>query len=81
MSEARHSPPRGFLSPGNGGTEGGVKTIEAGREVDYHHEKRNLETGDSTDSVSSHRSSYYAWCDKLRVAKTHPNLPSRGKEL
>ena len=33
MSEARLSPPRGFLSPGNGGTEGGVKTIEAGREV------------------------------------------------
>ena len=31
------------------------------------YEKRNLETGDSTDSVSSHRSSYYAWCDKLRV--------------
>ena len=26
-------PTRGFLSPGNGGNEGGVKTIEAGEEV------------------------------------------------
>jgi len=51
MSEARHSPPRG----------------RAGREVDYYHEKRNLENGDSTGDISSHRSSNNAWCDKLHV--------------
>ena len=28
-------PTRGFLSPGNGGNEGGVKTIEAGGEVNH----------------------------------------------
>jgi hypothetical protein len=28
-----------------------------------------LEIGDSTDSVSSHRSSYYAWRYKLRIEK------------
>ena len=29
--------------------------------------KRNLENGDSTGDISSHRSSYHAWCDKLHV--------------
>ncbi len=52
MSEARHSPPRG----------------RAGREVDYYYEKRNLEIGDPTDSVSSHRSSNNPWRNKLCVA-------------
>ena len=51
MSEARHSPPRG----------------RAGREVDYYHEKGNLENGDSTGDISSHRSSNHPWCDKLHV--------------
>ena len=51
MSEARHSPPRG----------------RAGREVDYYHEKGNLENGDSTDSISAHRCGNYTWCDKLRI--------------
>ena len=26
-----------------------------------------MENGDSTDSISSHRSSYHAWCNELRV--------------
>jgi len=34
---------------------------------DKNYEKRNLEIGDSTDSISSHRSSYHAWRNKLRV--------------
>ena len=51
MSEARLSPPRG----------------RAGREVDYYYEKGNLEIGDPTDSISSHRSSYNTWCYKLHV--------------
>ena len=52
MSEARLSPPLGG---------------ERGERLLFY-EKGNLETGDSTDSVSSHRSSNNAWCDKLRVA-------------
>jgi hypothetical protein len=31
------------------------------------YEKRNLENGDSTGDISSHRSSYHAWRDKLHV--------------
>ncbi len=52
MSEARHSPP----PPGG---ERGERLLS--------YEKGNLETGDSTDSVSSHRSSNNAWRDKLHV--------------
>jgi hypothetical protein len=59
MSEARHSPTWG----------------RAGREVDYYHEKGNLENGDSTGDISSHRSSYHAWCDKLHVAQGQHLLP------
>jgi hypothetical protein len=34
MNERSEAPSlQGFLSPGNGGNEGGVKTIEAGGEV------------------------------------------------
>ena len=66
MSEALSL--QGFLSPGNGGTEGGVKTIEAGREVDCCYEKGNLENNYSVDHLCFDRSSYHSWCDKLHVA-------------
>ena len=33
----------------------------------YCYEKRNLENGDSTGDISSHRSGYFAWCYKLHV--------------
>jgi hypothetical protein len=51
MSEARHSPP-----PGG---ERGERLVT--------YEKRNLENGDSTDSISAHRCGNYTWCDKLRI--------------
>jgi len=43
------------------------------------YEKRNLENGDSTGDISSHRSSYNAWCDKLHVecarkSLSHPSM-------
>ena len=31
------------------------------------YEKGNLENGDSTGDISSHRSSYHAWRDELHV--------------
>ena len=51
MSEARHSPP-----PGG---ERGERLVT--------YEKGNLENGDSTGDISSHRSSNNAWRDKLHV--------------
>ena len=41
--------------------------LRAGREVDYYHEKGNLENGDSTGDISSNRSSNHARSNKLHV--------------
>ena len=57
-----------FQSVGNERSEALSLQGRAGREVDYYYEKRNLENGDSTDYLSSHRSSNHAWCYKLHSA-------------
>ena len=55
----------------------------AGGEVDYYYEKRNLENGDSTGDISSHRSGYFAWCYKLHVIaqskRPYPSSPREGR--
>ena len=66
MSEARHSPP-----PGG---ERGERLLS--------YEKRNLENGDSAGDISSHRSSYNAWRNKLHVIaqeRASPIPPPKGK--
>ena len=57
------SPPFPF-----GEGRGEASTWRAGREVDYYHEKGNLENNYSVGHLCFDRSSNHAWCDKLHSA-------------